>query len=100
MKQLDEKFENDELSYGSDQEQQQEHTQRQISERVDGLAEYQQNLPLSQIKYNDYIKALKSTSASSLYKQATQELQQRLKYDPDWRNDESSDYDINKFFDT
>ena len=67
---------------------------------MDGLAEYQKNLPLSRIKYNDFIKALKNTSASSLYKQATQELQQQLRDDPDWRNEEKSDYDVKKFFDT
>ena len=71
MKQLDEKFENDEFSDGSELEQEQELAEREISERVDGLAEYQQNLPLSRIKYNDFIKALKNTSASSLYKKAT-----------------------------
>ena len=37
----------------SDQEQ--EDAQRQINERVDGLAEYQQNIPLARIKYNNYI---------------------------------------------
>ena len=65
MKQLNEEFENEEFTDGSDQEL--EHAQRQISERVDGLAEYQQNLPLSRTKYNDFIKALKSISASTLY---------------------------------
>ena len=100
MEQLDEKFENDEFSDGSEQEQEQDDAERQISERVDGLAEYQQNLPLSRIKYNNFVKALKNTSASSLYKQATKELQQQLRHDPDWRNDEKSDFDIKNFFAT
>ena len=64
MKQLEDKFENDEFSDGSDQER--DHAQRQISERVDGLAEYEQNLPLSRIRYNDYIKALKGINSSEL----------------------------------
>ena len=100
MLELEEKFDNGEFSDGSNQDSEQEHAQRQISEKVDGLAEYQQNLPLSRTKYNDFIKALKGISASILYKQAAQELQQRLKDDPDWRNDENSDYDINKFLNT
>ena len=50
---LDEKFDNGEFSDGSDQEQ--EHAQRQINEQVDGLTEYQHNIPLSRIKYNDFI---------------------------------------------
>ena len=53
MELLDEEFKNEEFSDGSEQEQ--EHAQRHISERVDGLSEYQQNLPLSKIKYNDFI---------------------------------------------
>ena len=44
MEQLDEKFENDEFSDRSEQEQEEEHAEREISEKVDGLAEYQQNL--------------------------------------------------------
>ena len=62
MKQLDDKFYNDQFSDGSDQEQ--EHAQRQINERVDGLAEYQSNLPLSRIRYNLFMNSLKSIGAS------------------------------------
>ena len=68
-KELDEKFDNGEFSDGSDQEQ--EPAQRHISERVDGLAEYQQNIPLACIKYNVFIQNLKKISASSKYSQAS-----------------------------
>ena len=98
MKQLDDKFENDQFSDGSDQEQ--EHAQRHINERVDGFAEYQSNIPLSIIRYNIYMKALKSMSATSKYKQVIRELQMQLRQDPDWRNDQKSEYDIQKFFDS
>ena len=84
MKQLDDKFENDQFSDGSDQEQ--EFAQRQISERVDGLAEYQSNLLLTQIRYNVFMKALKSMSASSKYEQVLRELMMQLRQDPDWPN--------------
>ena len=85
MKQLDEKYENDEFSDGSEQEP--EHVQRQISERVDGLAEYQRNIPLSCIKYIDFIQILKNISASFTYSQASKELQLLLSQNPDWQND-------------
>ena len=85
MKQLDEKFENDEFSDGSEQEQ--ELVQRQISERVDGLAEYQRNIPLSCIKYIDFIKTLRNISPSSSYSQASKELHQQLSQDSEWRNE-------------
>ena len=52
---MDEKFENSDFSDESDQE---EHAQRQINEQVDGLAEYQQNIALSRIKYKNFIKTL------------------------------------------
>ena len=55
-KELDEKFENGDFSDESNQEQ--EHVQRQINEQVDGLAEYQHNISLSNIRYNDFIKIL------------------------------------------
>ena len=98
LKLLDEKFENDE--YSDESEQEPEHVQRQINERVDGLAEYQRNIPLSCTKYNDFIKTLKNISASSTYIQACKELQLLLSRNPDWQNDEKSDYDIQKLLDT
>ena len=77
MKQLDDKFENDQFSDGSDQEQ--EHAQRHINERVDGLAEYQSNLALTRIRYSIFMKALKSINASSKYEQVIRELQMKLR---------------------
>ena len=85
MKLFDENFENDEFSDESEQEP--EHVQRQVNELVDGLAEYQRNIPLSCIKYIDFIKTLKKISAPSTYSQASKELQLLLSRNPDWQND-------------
>ena len=66
MKELEEKFdENDEFSDGSDLET--EEATRQVSEQVDGLAEYQQNMALSLINYKDFMKTLKNLNAISNY---------------------------------
>ena len=46
------------------------------------------------------MKALKSMSATSKYEQVIHELQMQLRQDPDWRNDQKSEYDIQKFFDS
>ena len=66
MKELEEKFDEDgEFSDGFDQET--EEATRQVSEQVDGLAEYQQNMALSLINYKDFLKTLKGLNASHNY---------------------------------
>ena len=97
MSQLEDKLENDHLSDGSDYEK--DHAQKQINEKVDGLAQYEQNLPLSRIKYNDYMEALKSNSGSQLT-QVSKDIQSILQSNPNWKNEEGSDFDIKKLFET
>ena len=65
MRQLDEKNDNGELSDGSDQEPELE--SMQVSERMDGLAEYEHHLPLHRIRYKFFIETLKVINASSNY---------------------------------
>ena len=88
---MDEKFENDRISDCSDDEQ--GHATRQIKEKLDGLAEYQVNLPLSRIRYNYFEDALSSIKPSLKYEQIFRELLLKLQNDPDWRNDDYSDFD-------
>ena len=98
MRQLDEKNDNGELSDGSDQEPELE--SMQVSERMDGLAEYEHNLPLHRIKYRFFIERLRNINASSNYQQASKKLQEQLSLDPEWRNEEKSAFDFSKLLAT
>ena len=91
MKELEEKFdENEEFSDGADQEAEEE--TRQISEQVDGMVEYQQSIALSFVNYKDYMRILKNLNASLNYSKGSHELHLQLKKDPQWQDDENSDY--------
>ena len=72
----------------------------QVSERMDGLAEYEHHLPLHRIKYKSFIETLRNINASSNYQQASKTLQEELSRDPEWRNDEKSPFDFNKLLAT
>ena len=66
LKELEESNdEDDEYSDGPDQESVE--SKRQISEQVDGMAEYQQNMALSSISYKHFMKTLKNLNASLNY---------------------------------
>ena len=62
MEAMADRFEQDAFSEESEQEQ--EHAQKEISEKVDGLLMYQINLPLTGTKYSQFMQVIRNIGST------------------------------------
>ena len=81
MEVMADRFEQD--SFSEESEQEQEHTQKEISEKVDGLLMYQINLPLASTKYSQFMQVMRNIGSTQREK-VFRELIRRLQNDPIW----------------